>query len=73
MKAHWNPLDFVVTETYPAYDGKGGVSRVGYCSQCGGDMQSFTHEGKQGPIKHYNSHKRSRARGLHFVTISKVG
>ena len=58
-RRHWSPKDFAVTSTGAAYDGKGGDNRFGYCRKCGGDMQSFAHNGKNGPIHHHNSHKAS--------------
>ena len=63
-RRHWRDKDFVVTGQSDAYDGKGNVNRFGYCQVCKGDMQSFAGDGKQGPIRHYNSHKAAKLRGL---------
>ena len=64
MTRHWTPTDFRQTGSCPAYDGKGGENRWGYCAKCGGDMQSFAHEGHDGPLHHHHSHKYSRAAGF---------
>ena len=61
---HWQACDFVVTSTSPAYDGKPGVNRFGYCAKCKADMQSFCHDSVPQPIKHYSSHGAARALGL---------
>ena len=61
---HWEPADFVVTSTSPAYDGSDAVNRFGYCRKCRADMQSFGGNGKPGPILHYKSHTRARSLGL---------
>ena len=63
-RKHWNEMDFVVTGTYAAYDGKGNVNRYGYCNICKADMQSFARDGKQGPIIHYASHKTAKQFGI---------
>ena len=55
---------FVVVETNPAYDGSAAVNRFGYCAACFVDMQSFAHDGKQGPTLRYQSHKRAKGLGL---------
>lgn len=54
---HWGPKDFVVTRTWPAYDGIiGHANKAGFCAKCGADMQQFYGD----PPRHYNSHKESR-------------
>ena len=64
MSRHWTESDFVVTATSPAYDGSEFPNRFGYCRVCKADMQSFSGDGKPGPIKHYHSHQRAKALGL---------
>ena len=67
MKRHWEPKDFVVTSTSPAYDGSAAVNRFGYCAVCKADMASF---GGDGPIRHYHSHKETRKLGLWGVKLA---
>ena len=64
MARHWNTDDFVQTVTTPAYDGSAALNRFGYCRVCKGDMQSFGHQGKNGPLLHHNSHKHAKRAGV---------
>jgi len=56
-RPHYSEATFIQTDRNPAYDGSAADNRVGYCSVCLCDMQSFGKSGANGSLRHYNSHR----------------